>query len=99
MREFWRTEITIRFPLLRELTWEEKVTDADLIREILKNEEVLDDIVTAAIEGFQNHYSQLRIHHWKLHTPLSILTNVDLNNLISILEQECTFLERRINWN
>lgn len=97
MRELWRIDVTIRFPLIVEATWEDSTTDADVISAILKNEAILDDIILAAIDGSSRHAFFLRIHHWKLFKPLSVLTNIDLDTLISSLRQERTFLERRLS--
>ena len=98
MRENWYPDAQIRFPFYIEATWPDSTCDADVIKEILESEEILDDIVQAAIEASSNHFLFIRIHHWKLRRPLSILSSIDLLTLVAGLVQERTFLERRITW-
>ena len=95
----WKEELEIRFSILRELTWEDKVTDADIINEILNNEQTLLAIRTAIISSAKKGCLYILVRHWKIHRPLSFPTNFDVADIISSLRQESTSLERRIHWN
>jgi len=98
MRQWNSFRLEIRFPLATELSWDETTTDADVIDAILESDEVLDDIITAALASVER-YLFIKFHHWKLHHPLCVLTNIDLDILVHSLYEEKKLLECRILWN
>ena len=69
MKWNWKGELEIHFSLLRELTWEDEVTDADIIREILSNEQTLLDIRTAIISSAKKGCFYILVHHGKSIIP------------------------------